>query len=170
MTNSPEGLLYLILMALGVIPFVIAVWRIFNGVSLRKSFFLWIGLTHCLWFVGVLSLIYEGTPPVDESRLHLIGLSNGGTASNVALRSFSNRFETITFFSTSCDVIKHSKAKVILFGGGEDASAAGLPSAASRLWKYGTRTALMFDKSDNHYMMVHQADKMLTFLNNEMDL
>ena len=107
---------------------------------------------------------------IDESRLHLIGLSNGGTASNVALRSFSNRFETITFISTSCDVIKHSKAKVMLFGGGEDASAAGLPSAATRLRKCGTRTALMFDKDENHYIMVHQADEMIDFLNKEMGL
>ena len=121
-------------------------------------------------FTKYLPMLKSEGYSVDEDHLHLIGLSNGGTASNVALRNFSNRFETITFISTSCDVIKHSKAKVILFGGGKDASAAGLPNAASRLRKYGTRTALMFDKSDNHYMMVHQADKMLAFLNNEMGL
>ena len=107
---------------------------------------------------------------IDESRLHLIGLSNGGTASNVALQNFSNRFQTIIFISTSCDVIKKSKAKVILFGGGKDASAAGLPSAARRLQKCGTKTALMFDEKENHYMMVHQANAMLEFLNKEMDL
>ena len=107
---------------------------------------------------------------VDESRLHLIGLSNGGTASNVALRSFSDKFQTVTFISTACNVIKHSKAKVILFGGGKDASAAGLPNAAHRLRSCGTKTAIMFDDNDNHYMMVHQAAEMLDFLNNEMGL
>ena len=70
---------------------------------------------------------------IDESRLHLIGLSNGGSASNVALRSFSNHFESITFISTSCDIVKLSKAKVILFGGGQDASSAGLPYAYHKL-------------------------------------
>ena len=69
---------------------------------------------------------------------------------------------------TSCDVIKHSKTKVILFGGGKDASSAGLPRAASRLERCGTRTALMYDENDNHYMMVHQADEMLSFLNKEL--
>lgn len=76
MTNSTEGMLYLALMALSVIPFIIAVWRIFTGVSLRRSFFFWVGLAHCLWFVGVLSLIYDGTPPANRpvTNYHIVGL------------------------------------------------------------------------------------------------
>ena len=121
-------------------------------------------------FTKYLPMLKDEGYSVDDSRLHLIGLSNGGTASNVALRSFSNRFETITYISTSCDVIKHSKAKVILFGGGQDASSAGLPRAEKQLRRCSTKTALMFDESENHYMMVHQADGMLDFLNKEMGL
>jgi len=121
-------------------------------------------------FTKYLPLLRAEGYGVDEKRLHLIGLSNGGSASNVALRNFSNRFQTITYISTSCDVIKKAKAKVILFGGGKDASSYGLPSAARRLQKCGTSTALMFDENDNHYMMVHQADEMLEFLNKEIGL
>lgn len=121
-------------------------------------------------FTKYLPMLKEEGYNIEESRPHLIGLSNGGTASNVALRDFSNRFQTITFISTSCDVIKRSEAKVILFGGGMDASSAGLPSGSRRLQKYGTKTALMFDENENHYMMVHQADKMIDFLNKEMEL
>lgn len=105
---------------------------------------------------------------VDKNNLHLIGLSNGGTASNVGLRSFSNQFKSITYISTSCDVIKKSKAKVILIGGGNDASASGLPRAASRLRKCGTEVSLLFDSDDNHYMMVHQTECIFKFLNKEM--
>ena len=105
---------------------------------------------------------------IDKKDLHLIGLSNGGSASNVALRSFSNQFRTITYISTSCDVIKKSKAKVILIGGGKDASSVGLPSASRRLHKCGTNVALMYDKDDNHYMMVHQTDCIFEFLNQEI--
>lgn len=105
---------------------------------------------------------------VDKENLHLMGLSNGGTASNVALRSFSNQFRTITYISTSCDVIKRSKAKVILIGGGKDASASGLPYAARRLRKNGTSVAILFDKDENHYMMVHQTDNIFEFLNKEI--
>jgi hypothetical protein len=86
----------------------------------------------------------------------------------VALRSFSNQFRTITYISTSCDVIKKSKAKVILIGGGKDASSVGLPSASRRLHKCGTNVALMYDKDDNHYMMVHQTDCIFEFLNQEI--
>lgn len=121
-------------------------------------------------FTKYLPLLQAEGYSVDESRLHLIGLSNGGSASNVALQSFSSRFQTISFISTSCNVIKSSHAKVILFGGGRDASSAGLPSVARQLQRCGTRTALMFDEHDNHYMMVHQSKEMLAFLNKEMGL
>jgi poly(3-hydroxybutyrate) depolymerase len=121
-------------------------------------------------FTKYLPLLQAEGYGVDESRLHLVGLSNGGSASNVALQSFSSRFQTISFISTSCNVIKSSQAKVILFGGGRDASAAGLPSVARQLQRCGTRTALMFDEHDNHYMMVHQSKEMLAFLNHEMGL
>lgn len=121
-------------------------------------------------FIKYLPMLKDEGYSIEESRLHLIGLSNGGTASNVALRSFSSKFQTITYISTSCDVIKQLETKVILFGGGKDASAAGLPSAARRLQKCGTMTALMFDENENHYMMVHQAEEMLEFLNKEMGL
>ena len=102
------------------------------------------------------------------SDVHLMGLSNGGSASNVALRSFSNKFKSITYISTSCDVIKHSKAKVILIGGGKDASSARLPNVERGLRNSGTKTAIFFDKDENHYMMVHQQGKIFEFLNNEM--
>lgn len=100
--------------------------------------------------------------------VHFMGLSNGGSASNVALRSFSNKFKTITYISTSCDVIKHSKAKVILIGGGKDASSARLPSTERGLRNCGTKTAILFDKDENHYMMVHQQGKIFEFLNDEL--
>ena len=100
--------------------------------------------------------------------VHLMGLSNGGSASNVALISFSNKFKTITYISTSCDVIKHSKAKVILIGGGKDASSTRLPNVERGLRNSGTKTALFFDKDENHYMMVHQQGKIFELLNDEM--
>ena len=100
--------------------------------------------------------------------VHFMGLSNGGSASNVALRSFSNKFKTITYISTSCDVIKHSKAKVILIGGGKDASSTRLPNVERGLRNSGTKTALFFDKDENHYMMVHQQGKIFELLNDEM--
>lgn len=121
-------------------------------------------------FKHYLPLLKEEGYNIDESHLHLIGLSNGGTASNVALRSFDNRFQTITYISTSCDVIKRSHAKVLLIGGGKDASSSNLPGASKRLQRRGTKTVILFDDEENHYIMVHQKERIIEFLNKELEL
>lgn len=117
-----------------------------------------------------LPLLKEEGYNIDESRLHLMGLSNGGTASNVALRSFDNRFQTITFISTSCNVKKRSHAKVLLIGGGKDASCSNLMGTSRQLQRCGTKTAILFDEEDNHYMMAHQQQRIIDFLNEELEL
>ena len=99
-----------------------------------------------------------------------MGLSNGGSAATIGMRIFSDRFKSITFISTSCDVIKKSKAKVILIGGGMDASSVGLPNAARQLRKGGTNVSMLFDGEDNHYMMVHQTERIFDFLNKEIHI
>lgn len=157
-------------------------WELMQGVfsDLENCFVVSIG-THDLSgiftyqdinkiFKTYLPLLEAEGYHVDMGHLHLIGLSNGGTASNVALRNFSNRFRTITYISTSCDVIKQSRAKIIIIGGRDDVSALGLPSASKRMQRYGTKTALLFDEKDNHYMLVHQKQRIIEFLNQEMEL
>lgn len=105
---------------------------------------------------------------IDKYNLHLMGLSNGGSASNIGLRNFSNQFKSITYISTSCDVAKKSKAKVILIGGGKDASSSGMPSAARHLRNCDTKVSILFDGEENHYMMVHQTERVFDFLNQEI--
>jgi len=121
-------------------------------------------------FKFYLPMLKEEGYQIEEGHLHFIGLSNGGTASNVALRSFDNLFQTITYISTSCDVIKRSHSKVLLIGGGSDASSASLPVSYRGLQSHGTKTVLLFDKEDNHYMMVHQKERIIEFLNQELEL
>lgn len=105
---------------------------------------------------------------VDENNLHLMGLSNGGTAANVALGSFSKRFRSVTYVSTSCDVVKHCDMKVLMIGGGKDASSAGLPSAHRKLKRCGTPSELYFDEKANHFILVYQAEGIVKFLNSNM--
>ncbi len=114
----------------------------------------------------VVSLGYN----IDMSQLHLMGLSNGGQASNQALKSFDKKFKTITFVSTPCYQIKHSSTKVLLIGGGKDGSASGLPSAEKKLKSVGTATALYYDKNANHYIFAYQRKGIIQFLNKEMGL
>ena len=107
---------------------------------------------------------------IDESRLHVIGLSNGGSASNIALQSFDKKFKTITYISTSCDVVKKTQSKVLLIGGGKDNSSNNLPTSAKRLRRCGTRALLLFDEKEKHYMLIHQKERIIDFLNHELDL
>jgi hypothetical protein len=155
-------------------------WELYQGLfsSLDNCFVVGIGTRDLSGIFGYndINKIFTKYQPmlreqgysIEENHLHLIGLSNGGTASNVALGSFSNRFQTITYLSTSCNVIKHSRAKVLMIGGGKDVSASNLPSASRQLQRCGTKTALYFDQDENHYIMVHQQRRILKFLNQEM--
>ena len=120
-------------------------WELYQGVlsSLKDCFIVSIATRDLSGIFGYedinkifnlyLPMLKEEGYNIDESRLHLMGLSNGGTASNVALRSFDNRFQTITYISTSCDVIKRSHAKVLLIGGAKDASSSNLPGFIQRI-------------------------------------
>lgn len=98
------------------------------------------------------------------------GVSNGGTAANVALRQFGRHFQSITFISTACQVAKHTSAKILFVGGGKDAASAGMRAVAQRLRNCGTKTALFFDENENHCIIVYKRSKMIDFLNEEMEL
>lgn len=107
---------------------------------------------------------------VDIDHLHLIGLSNGGSAADAALRNYSNRFQSITYLSTPCNVVKHSKAKVLMICGGKDRGGFGLSVAKRRLESCGTRCAMLYDENENHYMMVRKQKDVVDFLIKEMGL
>lgn len=157
-------------------------WELYQGLlsNLENCFVVSIGTKDLSGIFGYedinkifrfyIPMLKEEGYRIDEERLHLIGLSNGGTASNIALRSFDNRFQTITYISTSCDVVKRSRAKVLMIGGGKDANSANWPVSSKRLQGYGTKTAILFDEEDNHYMMVHQQQRIIDFLNQELEL
>lgn len=107
---------------------------------------------------------------IDESQIHLIRLSNGGTASDVALTSFPDRFKSVTYISTSCDVARHTKTKVILIGGDKDVSSAKLPAAEKSFRRCGTTCAMMFLKNENHFVLIHRTKDIIDFLNKETGL
>lgn len=105
---------------------------------------------------------------IDQNQLHLMGLSNGGQASNVALRDYSTNFKTIAFISTPCYVINNSHAKVLLIGGGRDGSAIGQPSAAKKLRQKKANVASMYYPDENHYIFATQRREMIRFLNKQL--
>lgn len=56
-----------------------------------------------------------------------------------------------------------------LIGGGKDNSSNYLPTSAKRLQRYGTKAVLLFDEKERHYMLLHQKEKIIAFLNHELE-
>ena len=104
---------------------------------------------------------------VDKTQLHIMGLSNGGTAVNVAYNKFSKRFKSITFISTGIHQTYPIRSKVVLIGGGKDGSSSSLPRAARTFKKQGSPYAFYWDKEETHYILVNQADDICNRLKKE---
>ncbi len=102
---------------------------------------------------------------VDKDQFHIIGLSNGGSAVNVAYNGFSDRFKSITFISTGIHHTYPIRSKVLLIGGGKDHSSGTFPGAYHKLRSNGIKTELYWDDEDTHFILVNQADEIIDFLN-----
>ena len=107
---------------------------------------------------------------IDPDQIHLIGLSNGGSASDCALRDFSDRFKSVTYISTGCHAIKKSKARVLLVGGSEDPSSAGLVSAKTALDGLGTDCRMLYLQGADHFLLATHRKEMTAFLKQGMEL
>ena len=102
---------------------------------------------------------------VDKSNLHLIGLSNGGSASNIAYQNFSKRFKSITFASTGIHHTYPITSKVLLIGGQLDHSAGSLPAAYKILKNNGTQTDLYWNPDATHFAFFIEQEEVLEFIN-----
>ena len=105
---------------------------------------------------------------VDESQLHIMGLSNGGSAVNMAYAKFANRFKSITFLSIGIHQTHSIDSKIIMVGGGKDGSSRTLRSAYRKLKSNETQTALFWDPDETHFILVNQQSDVLRFLKKEM--
>ena len=105
---------------------------------------------------------------VDKNNLHIMGLSNGGSAVNAAYNGFSNKFKTITFISTGIHQTYPISSKVLLIGGGKDHSSGSLRGAYRTLKSNGTKTDLYWDDEETHFILVNQTDEIIDFLNRNM--
>ena len=105
---------------------------------------------------------------VDKNNLHIMGLSNGGSAVNVAYNGFSRKFKTITFISTGIHQTYPISSKVLLVGGGKDHSAGSLPGAYRTLKNNGGKTDLFWSDDETHFIFVNQMDEIIDFLNRNM--
>ena len=104
----------------------------------------------------------------DMNNLHIIGLSNGGTATNVAYNSFSRRFKSITFISTGIHQTYPISSKVLLIGGGKDPSSGSIPGAYRNLRNNGCKTDMFWKDDEGHFILVNQTDEIIDFINRNL--
>ena len=106
---------------------------------------------------------------VDEDNVHIIGLSNGGTASDVAYKSFSKKFRSITYLSTGINQAYRIPSKVLFIGGGKDRSSSSLTRAHRTLKANGTSTDIYWKDDETHFIFVNQVDEIVDFLNRNIN-
>lgn len=107
----------------------------------------------------------------DLSQLHLIGLSNGGSAVMAAMHSpHAKDFKSITTVSCNLKDLKRVPCQVNFIGGGKDSSASLMPQQAERLTKMGVDAGIFFTEDENHFILVNQREKVLSFLRGRMGL
>ncbi len=102
---------------------------------------------------------------VDLSQVHLMGLSNGGSAITAAMHSRHARdFKSITTISCNLGGLRRVPCQVNLIGGGRDNSAKLMPAQCRELKRMGVDAALYFDEEENHFILVNQREAILQFL------
>ena len=102
---------------------------------------------------------------IDHKQIHLMGLSNGGSAISAAMHSrHAKDFKSITTISCNLDGLRHVPCQVNLIGGGKDNSSARMPEQHRQLRRMGVDADIFFDAEENHYIMVNRREEILNFL------
>ena len=100
---------------------------------------------------------------IDHRQIHLMGLSNGGSAIVAAMHSSHAK---------DCNLggLRKVPCRINLIGGGQDHSSRLMLNQASRLSKMGVHGGLFFDPEENHYILVNRRNEIIEFLKQEMNL
>lgn len=101
---------------------------------------------------------------IDQGAVHLIGLSNGGTACEVAQSSFPNRFKSITYISTGIHHTGKTRSTINLIGGGKDPSSSTMYPAYRALKKNGTNTNILWYDDESHFILVNKVSMIMSFI------
>lgn len=108
---------------------------------------------------------------IDHRQIHLMGLSNGGSAIVATMHSsHAKDFKSLTSISCNLGGLRKVPCRINLIGGGQDHSSRLMPSQASRLSKMGVHGGLFFDPEENHYILVNRRNEIIEFLKQEMNL
>lgn len=119
-------------------------------------------------FTHYLPMLEELGFNIDRKELSLLGLSNGGSAIDVAYSGFSNRFKNLVYISTGVNNYHHTRAKIMVIGGGKDHCALSMRKGMKRLKANGQKSSHLFIDDATHLMMITEKDRVMDFLNTEL--
>lgn len=102
---------------------------------------------------------------IDPQQIHLMGLSNGGTAIHAAMNSaLAKDFKSLTTISCNLSNIRRVPCQVNLIGGGADNSAKLMPGQYRALKQNGVDTNIFFVEDENHFILVNRRAEILDFI------
>ncbi len=108
---------------------------------------------------------------IDKKQLHLMGLSNGGTAIISAMHSsYAKKFKSITTVSCNLEGLRRVPCQVNFIGGGKDNSSCRMPGQCRQLKAMGVDADIYFKEDENHFVMVDKHDEIIGFLMDRMQL
>ena len=105
---------------------------------------------------------------VDTSDISIMGLSNGGSATDAAYSWNADYFKNIIYVSTGVNHTDRTRAKIMIIGGGKDHCAPSMKRAMSRLKTKGQKSAFYFDENGTHLILIADMRGCLKFLNKEL--
>ncbi len=108
---------------------------------------------------------------IDKKQLHLMGLSNGGTAIISAMHSsYAKKFKSITTVSCNLEGLRRVPCQVNFIGGGKDNSSCRMPGQCRQLKAMGVDADIYFKEDENHFIMVDKHEEIIGFLMDRMQL
>ncbi len=158
-------------------------WKLYQGVwkDLNNCIILSIGTRNLsgIFTQGDIKEIFDYYIPalermgynIDKEQLHLIGLSNGGSAIASAMHSpYSEKFKSLTTVSCNLGELKRVKCQVNFIGGGKDHSSNRMLGQCRQLKAMGVDAGIYFDEYENHFILVNKREEIISFLKDRMQL
>ncbi|MDE6755135.1 MAG: hypothetical protein K2J82_11065 [Muribaculaceae bacterium] len=115
-----------------------------------------------------LPMLNELGMKVDKDAISIMGLSNGGSATDIAYSSCPGLFRNIIYVSTGVNHSNRVKPKIMIIGGGEDHCAPSMRKGMKALQGNGQRSAFCFDEKHTHLKLLTDKENCLRFLNEEL--
>ena len=108
---------------------------------------------------------------IDNEQLHLMGLSNGGSAIVAAMHSsYTRKFKSLTSISCNLEGLKRVNCQVNFIGGGKDGSSNRMPSQCRQLKAMGVDVDIYFKEDENHFILVNKREEIINFLKERLQL